>query len=413
MARTPPQPKKAPDAIAPYASRHSNQRKDRLKGNGRQVSDAATSNQRPRRTLRSASPTTPATSPGATLPVGKNKGDHRDRRRSVPLSNPLHGWSPSSDPSSNEGAADTAPPQQFALLRSVSWSDVLNSPTPTAYPDFPADCDLSVNAAASIASHASIESIAGYRLGDAAQKREHMVKAPDKPTRLANAHSLKQFDFAFVQRSDRRWTYAIVADRPFTQHGPCIRFVVDTKGSTKTFRMKSWASGIRLINRREARNPASDSMNSFQSRKPDVNRLETEQSKSRNLASSEETIENNFGWDVQRATTGSHTPPPTTGESMKKQVRRHSFTRRPRRRGNSDVRQSSPSLTDLPMLDQQSLLRRGSNTSSAGSINSLMTEVLGGFSAEFSTRLNSEAGGKNNTDPESESILRIQKLMRL
>lgn len=394
---------------------------------------------RPPSTLPSL-PTTPTTSPGVTLPsqgIGKTMRDRRDRQRSVPSSNSLHGWSPSSDPMSKEGTADTAPPQRLGLLRSasmpgfkgsvpkVSWSDAVEgSPTSTACPDFPADCDLSVNAAASIASHASIDSIAGYRLGDTVKRREHMVKAPDKPARLANAHSLKQFDFAFVQRGDRRWTYAIVADRPFTQHGPCIRFVVDTKGSTKTFRMRSWASGIRLINRREARNPAPDSMHSFQSRKSNVDRLEIEQSKSRNPASSKEIIENNhvfevptnFGCDAERARTRSHTPPLTTGDAMMKQGRRHSFTRRPRRRGSSDIRQSLSSLADLPMLDQQSLRRRESNSSSAGSTSSMMTdmtEVVGGFSAEFSAMLYLEAGGKNKTDLEADSMLRIQKLMQL
>ena len=458
MAQLTPPTTKAPDAIPPCSSRHDNQLKGQLKGNGRpRVSDTVTSNQRPRGILRSALPTTPTTSPGTTpttLPsqgIGKTPGDRRDRRRTVSTSNPLHGRSPSS----NKDTAAAAP-QQRGFLRSasmpdikggsaprVSWSDVLDSPTSTAYPDFPVeeDCDLSVNAAASIASHASIDSIAGYRLGDTAKRREHMVKAPDKPTRLANAHTLKQFDFAFVQRGNRRWTYAIVADRPFTQNGPCIRFVVDSKGSTKTFKMKSWASGIRLVNKREARKScdgergAPNSTQTFrgQNSNTNVDRLEIEKTKSRESIGSDaavtdspkEIIENayvfevptNFGCDAERAGTYSHSPPPTKREAMMKKDRRHSFSRRPRRRGSSDIRNPLSSLADLPMLDQPSFRRRGSNTSSAGSISSLMTdmtEVVGGFGAEFSARLNSEAGGKDKVSySEADSILRIQNLLRL
>lgn len=40
------------------------------------------------------------------------------------------------------------------------------------------------------------------------------------------------------------WTYAIVADRP--QDGECIRFVVDTAGSTKVLKRRYWAKCIRL-----------------------------------------------------------------------------------------------------------------------------------------------------------------------
>jgi len=65
---------------------------------------------------------------------------------------------------------------------------------------------------------------------------------------IKNAQSLKPLDFAFILRSGGTWTYAIVADRPFTQDGPSIRFVLDGKGSTKTIRKKYWGRGIRLVN---------------------------------------------------------------------------------------------------------------------------------------------------------------------
>ena len=46
-----------------------------------------------------------------------------------------------------------------------------------------------------------------------------------------------------VLRSDNRWTYALVADR--TNKG--IRFVVDNRGSTKTYSPEKWATCVRRV----------------------------------------------------------------------------------------------------------------------------------------------------------------------
>ena len=62
------------------------------------------------------------------------------------------------------------------------------------------------------------------------------------------ANTLRPLDFAWILRSDGAWRYAIVADRPtdYRGEGPGIRFVVDTEGNTKTYRLKNWGGAVRL-----------------------------------------------------------------------------------------------------------------------------------------------------------------------
>lgn len=55
---------------------------------------------------------------------------------------------------------------------------------------------------------------------------------------------LRRHDFAFVLRSDGRWTYAIIAERQEKK----LRFVVDKNGSTKSVYRKDWLDSIRLVN---------------------------------------------------------------------------------------------------------------------------------------------------------------------
>ncbi|KAL3765299.1 hypothetical protein ACHAWO_000964 [Cyclotella atomus] len=67
---------------------------------------------------------------------------------------------------------------------------------------------------------------------------------PPLPMEAYESNSFPIHSFAFVWRSCGVWTYAIVTDRP--QDGECIRFVVDTAGSTKVLKRRYWAKCIRL-----------------------------------------------------------------------------------------------------------------------------------------------------------------------
>ena len=61
----------------------------------------------------------------------------------------------------------------------------------------------------------------------------------------ATSEVVSMHDFAFIRRSNGSWTYAIVADFPTPSS---IRFVTDTKGSTKTLKKEHWVKSVRLVN---------------------------------------------------------------------------------------------------------------------------------------------------------------------
>ena len=90
-----------------------------------------------------------------------------------------------------------------------------------------------------------------FELGDVGTPR-HMLPAGACPTRAAaQLTALETHDFAFILRSDGRWTYAIIANR----EDDVILFVVDTVGDAKVVKRKNWATSIRLVDPKEARCP--------------------------------------------------------------------------------------------------------------------------------------------------------------
>ena len=94
-----------------------------------------------------------------------------------------------------------------------------------------------------------------YVLGTSA-KSKHDTKKPSQ-TKEEAFKNLKAFDFAFIRRSNNKWTYSIVSDR--TNH--MIRFVVDELGRTKTMEREYWGSNIRRVNVRDKHNHHHDHLN--------------------------------------------------------------------------------------------------------------------------------------------------------
>eukprot|EP01083_Nonionella_stella_P254988 875724_1 len=79
-------------------------------------------------------------------------------------------------------------------------------------------------------------------IGDAGSSQDMMpVSTPSM------IQPLKKHDFAFIRRSDGRWTYAIIADRQ-DDH---ILFVVDPDGSTKNISRRKLLSGVRIVNAKQ------------------------------------------------------------------------------------------------------------------------------------------------------------------
>ncbi len=87
-----------------------------------------------------------------------------------------------------------------------------------------------------------------FDLGDTYDSTKYQVieSNPSKALNLIN--QLRIHDFAWVLRSSRKWTYAIIADFPVEGgEEASIRFVIDKLGNTKTLKMKHWAKCIRLV----------------------------------------------------------------------------------------------------------------------------------------------------------------------
>ena len=84
-----------------------------------------------------------------------------------------------------------------------------------------------------------------YTLGETARSSSHMM-SENCPQ---SVYQLKNYDFAFVKRSNGSWTYAILAHR--SQGSSCedeiMMFVTDEKGCTKVIAESDWASFIRCL----------------------------------------------------------------------------------------------------------------------------------------------------------------------
>jgi hypothetical protein len=82
-----------------------------------------------------------------------------------------------------------------------------------------------------------------YDLGMAARSRHDMVENDDKEKAMECISRLEMWDFAFVRRTNNKWTYSIISDR--TEDS--IRFVVDDVGRTKMIDRKGWLKNIRCL----------------------------------------------------------------------------------------------------------------------------------------------------------------------
>jgi hypothetical protein len=68
---------------------------------------------------------------------------------------------------------------------------------------------------------------------------------------VTEAKLLSVGDFAFVRRSDGRYSYSVIVEAPKASTGkePFIKFRLDQKGFTKTIPMTFWAANIKLRSR--------------------------------------------------------------------------------------------------------------------------------------------------------------------
>jgi hypothetical protein len=115
--------------------------------------------------------------------------------------------------------------------------------------------------------------LSGYKLGQHPEHISHMIVPTSCEAGISYASTLRPLDFAFVLRSNGRWSYGIVchvdcgwedggAGEDGTDSGtgicpwgfhppPSICFVVDFRGSTKSIGKTNWGRKIRLMNSRD------------------------------------------------------------------------------------------------------------------------------------------------------------------
>lgn len=94
-----------------------------------------------------------------------------------------------------------------------------------------------------------------YRLGELARSSSHMVIDLNPTSASSKVSALKNYDFAFIKRTDGSWTYAILAYRSYENddgnQDECMMFVMNEAGSTKMIKKCHWAEYVRRVARSE------------------------------------------------------------------------------------------------------------------------------------------------------------------
>jgi hypothetical protein len=96
-----------------------------------------------------------------------------------------------------------------------------------------------------------------YAIGETIRSLSHMIIEPTAKQAIQAVNSLNEHDFAFVRRSDRSFSYSIVAYRSTEPDNrvknntetveECMTFVMDSGGSTKMVRKRFWSDFVRLV----------------------------------------------------------------------------------------------------------------------------------------------------------------------
>ena len=96
-----------------------------------------------------------------------------------------------------------------------------------------------------------------YVLGESSRHTSHMIVPQDDTHAITLVNTLSKHDFAWVKRSNGKYSYAILAYRTSStdnndkdgnnNKGEGMAFVMDELGSTKMIRQKYWCEYVRLV----------------------------------------------------------------------------------------------------------------------------------------------------------------------
>ena len=87
-----------------------------------------------------------------------------------------------------------------------------------------------------------------YELGDSPRCLSHVIIDTSPQAALERVSRLNPHDFAFVKRSNKSWSYAILASRFVDIYNEeHMVFALDEKGLTKDIKRSQWASCVRCV----------------------------------------------------------------------------------------------------------------------------------------------------------------------
>lgn len=89
---------------------------------------------------------------------------------------------------------------------------------------------------------AAMSETSAYKLGDEGRRRD-MIKENDKEASISRISKFQKGDPAFIRRTDGAWTFARV--KSIAAQKDIAYFVVNSSGSTKSYKSKYWHSHIR------------------------------------------------------------------------------------------------------------------------------------------------------------------------
>jgi hypothetical protein len=135
---------------------------------------------------------------------------------------------------------------EMEKLRKTDEAKVQEAAATTSIPPLPFSRSRSVDHSQRNRIQAYSGGRSDYSLGDIAS-RSHMI-IPDDPQDAFNLVSrLKQYDFAFIKRTDGSWTYALLAYRYVDEGKECMLFVLDQGGLMKVIKKTQWSNFIRMV----------------------------------------------------------------------------------------------------------------------------------------------------------------------
>lgn len=145
---------------------------------------------------------------------------------------------PNQKPSNSRSSHVSVPSSRFVCKRNDDVRAV--SPT-TVSTSFPMACYQQTNHRCSQRSD--------YTLGETARSSSHMIIETCPQVALQNVSLLKNYEFAFVKRSDRSWTYSILARRSqdSSDDEESMMFLLNKEGETKVVEKEKWARNIRCL----------------------------------------------------------------------------------------------------------------------------------------------------------------------